>query len=141
MAEPNALRCLAYFRQIASTFFAAPTPAGPSLSRPLLRMLNAITCPRPISPNTFSTGTGTLSRYTAVVELPVMPILCSSAPLLTPGKFREQLGRAAVCNPHLLAVQHVVFSIRGEIGPRSCCQRIRPRQRLGERIGGQHLHF
>src|SRR5208282_2323332 len=31
------------------------------------------------------------------------------------GKHGEQIGRAAVGDPHLLAIQHVVFSIRREI--------------------------
>ena len=52
-------------------------------------MLNAMMCPRPISPSTFSTGTFTLSRYTAVVELPLIPIFCSSAPGETPGHARS----------------------------------------------------
>ena len=89
MGDPNALRSLAYFRQMDNTFFAALNAPGPSLSRPILRMLNAMMWPRPTSPNTFSTGTLTLSKYTAVVELPLIPILRSSAPLVTPGKLRS----------------------------------------------------
>ena len=43
--------------------------------------------------------------------------------LLSPdlGKHREQVGRAPVGDPHLLAIQHVVFSIGSKVG--SCPRR------------------
>ncbi len=42
-------------------------------------------CPRPISCSKFSLGTLQFSRNTGVVELPWIPILCSSLPGLHPG--------------------------------------------------------
>ena len=57
------------------------------------------------------------------------------------GKYREQIGRPAVGDPHLLAVQDVVFSVRREVGAGSCGQSIGACQRFGERIRGQHFDF
>ncbi len=99
-------------------------------------MLNAMMWPRPISPRTFSTGTLTLSKYTAVVELPLSPIFFSSAPGGNAGPrplhqkrreflaahFREdrvEIREAAVGDPHLLTIEHVVRAIGGEVGARS----------------------
>ena len=110
-----------------------PTANGPSFRRPIFRMLNAMMWPRPISPSTFSTGTLTLSKKTAVVELPLMPIFFSSAPGVTPGQaalhqergellaadfgeHREQVRRAAVGDPHLLAVEDVVRAVGAQVG-------------------------
>src|SRR5438309_1725687 len=65
---------------------APPTHIAPSLKRPTLRMLKAITCPLPISPSTFSAGTLQSFRMMGQVDDPRMPILCSSAPMENPGK-------------------------------------------------------
>ena len=71
-----------------------------------------------------------------MVELPLMPIFFSSAPGVDAGKRaldqkrrellaadlgedRVEVGAAAVGDPHLLAVQDVVRSIRAEIGARA----------------------
>ena len=64
---------------------------APSLNRPTFRMLNATTCPRPISPSTFSTGTLASSRITAHVEEPLSPIFRSSGPTLRPGESRSTM--------------------------------------------------
>ena len=99
-----------------------PVHIAPSLKRPKLSMLNAILWPLPISPSRFSAGTGASCRMTGVVDEPCRPILCSSLPLLTPrkralddeggevlavhlGEDDEDVGEAAVGDPHLLAVQ------------------------------------
>ena len=50
------------YSETANTFFAPPIANGPSFSRPIFRILNAMICPRPISPSTFSAGTRTLSK-------------------------------------------------------------------------------
>ena len=47
-------------------------------------MLNATLWPSPIAPSTFSTGTGTSSSISAVVDEPSSPSFRSSAPLTTP---------------------------------------------------------
>ena len=47
-------------------------------------MLKATLCPCPIVPSTFSTGTGTLSSMSGVVDEPSSPSLPSSFPLTTP---------------------------------------------------------
>ena len=58
--------------------------------------------PRPASPSRFSTGTWTLSKKTGVVELPLIPIFFSSAPVDTPGKARSTR-KAENCSPSILA--------------------------------------
>src|SRR2546429_3571460 len=88
---PNALRSLVYFDAVASTCFAPPTHEAPSVKRPAFKMLNATMWPRPISCSTFSFGTLQFSRKIGVVELPWMPILCSSLPALNPGKVRSTM--------------------------------------------------
>ena len=45
-----------------------------------------MTCPLPISPSRFSTGTLQSLRMSGQVDDPRMPILCSSAPTENPGK-------------------------------------------------------
>ena len=56
----------AFLRVVQARRAALPlrrrTANAPSFKRPIFRILNAMMCPRPISPRTFSTGTGTLSR-------------------------------------------------------------------------------
>ena len=85
MDLPNALRSFAYFAAVVSTYFDPPTAEAPSVKRPAFRILNATMCPRPISCSKFSLGTLQFSRNIGVVELPWMPILCSSFPGLNPG--------------------------------------------------------
>ena len=70
----------------ASEVRAPPTQLAPSLKRPTLRMLNAMMCPLPISPSTFSTGTMQSFRISGAVDEPRMPIFFSSAPTEKPGK-------------------------------------------------------
>src|SRR5664279_1258067 len=65
---------------------APPTQLAPSLKRPTFRMLNAMMCPLPISPSTFSTGTLHSFRMSGAVEEPRMPIFFSSLPTAKPGK-------------------------------------------------------
>ena len=50
----------------------------------MFKMLNAIFAPLPASPSRFSTGVFASERMSAVVEEPLMPILCSSAPFVSP---------------------------------------------------------
>ena len=129
---------------------------APSFRRPRFRILNAMMWPRPISPSRFSTGTGTLSKKTGVVELPLMPIFFSSAPLDDAGKGAlhekrrelfaadlredgEEIGLAAVGDPHLLAVEDVVRAVRRKIGAGLRGQRVGSRLRLAQAIGGDHF--
>src|SRR6266700_5775409 len=63
-----------------------PTHIAPSLNRPTFKMLKAITCPLPVSPSRFSTGTLQSLRMMGQVDDPRIPILCSSAPTENPGK-------------------------------------------------------
>src|SRR5438876_377563 len=133
---PNALRSFAYFEELTSTCFDPPTQEAPSVKRPAFKILNATMWPRPISWSRFSLGTLQFSRKIGVVELPWMPILCSSLPGLKPGKvrstikaeffavnFREHnvnIGEAAVGDPHFLAVEDVVraFFVQFRAGQR-----------------------
>ena len=55
------------------------------------------------------------------------------------GEDREQIGRAAVGDPHLLAVEDVVRAVGAEVGAGAGGQRIGAGVRLGEAVGGQHL--
>src|SRR5205823_4670300 len=57
------------------------------------------------------------------------------------GEHREQIGRAAVGDPHLLAIQDVVCAVWRQIGPSAGSQRVGTGMRLGQRIGGQHFHI
>ncbi len=103
-------------------------------------MLKATLCPSPIVPSTFSTGTGTLSSMSAVVDEPSSPSFRSSDPLTTPmrsfdqerreplavhlGEDGEEIGEAAVGDPDLLAVEHVVPAIRRQPRRRARGQRV-----------------
>ncbi len=118
-------------------------------------MLNATLWPSPIVPRTFSTGTGTSSSISAVVDEPSSPSFCSSAPLthahralddeggeLLAVDLREdgeEIGEPAVGDPRLLAVQHVMAAVgrKPRRGPRG--ERVGPRVRLGERVGANEL--
>ena len=92
----------------------------------------------------------------AVVELPLMPIFFSSAPDDTPGRSAlhqkrrellaadfgedgEQIRRAAVGDPHLLAVEHVVRAVGAQIGARLQRHRVRSRMRLAQAVRADHL--
>ncbi len=85
-----------------------------------------------------------------------MPIFFSSAPGGHAGEFalhqkrgellaihfREdgvEIGRAAVGDPHFLAVEDVVLAVRAQIGASARGQRIRSRLRFAERVGGDHF--
>src|ERR1017187_6550439 len=81
---------------------APPTQAAPSLKRPMLRMLNAMWCPLPTSPNRFSTGTWQSARISGQVEDPRMPSLCSSEPIEKPGVLRS-IRKAENFSPSTLA--------------------------------------
>ena len=59
-------------------------------------------CPRPISPSTFSAGTPASRRMTGVVDEPSRPILCSSAPLVTPSNARSTM-KAVNASPSTFA--------------------------------------
>src|SRR5437016_8512018 len=88
--------------EFTSATRAPPTHIAPSLKRPTLRMLEAITCPVPISPSTFSAGTLQSFRMMGQVDDPRMPILCSSAPMENPGKLRS-IRNAVNFSPSTLA--------------------------------------
>ena len=68
--------------------FIPPTQPPPRPVRPLLRMRIATLKPLPSSPRRWSSGTRTLSKKTAAVELALSPILSSWGPVLTPGMSR-----------------------------------------------------
>src|SRR6266700_2458210 len=148
---PNALRSFAYFEEVISTCFEPPTQEAPSVKRPAFRMLNATICPRPISCSRFSFGTLQFSRKIGVVELPWMPILCSSLPGLNPGKVRSTMNavnfckhdvdirEAAVGDPHFLAVQDVVRALFVQFGARQRVLRIRACLRLGKAVRADPL--
>src|ERR1039458_8291824 len=70
----NALRCLAYPIAFSSETRPPPTHMAPSLNRPPFRILKAITCPLPISPSRFSTGTLQSFRMMGQVDEPRIPI-------------------------------------------------------------------
>ena len=57
IAVLNCSLVLAYSTVELRAILAPPNAAAQSFSRPMLRMLNAMICPLPISPSTFSTGT------------------------------------------------------------------------------------
>ena len=97
-------------------------------------------------------GTGTLSKKMGVVELPLMPIFFSSAPFETPGNARstrkavncspsdfredgEEIGLAAVRDPHLLAVEDVVRAVGREVGAGFGGEGIRAGLRFAEAVG------
>ena len=86
------------------------------------------------------------SRIRARVEVPLMPSLCSSAPVLKPGigllddegaelaavhlgEDDEDIGEAGVGDPHLGAVQHPVVAVQhgGGLGAQGVAARCRPR--------------
>ncbi len=85
MGLPKAFRSLAYGAASATTLRQPATQVTPSLSRPMLRMLKAMRCPLPISPSRLPTGIRASSKMSGRVELPRMPILCSSGPVVNPG--------------------------------------------------------
>src|SRR5256885_11943653 len=97
-----ALPIFAYFEEVINTCFDPPTQEAPSVNRPAFRILKATMCPRPISCNKFSLGTMQFSRKIGVVELPWMPILCSSFPGLNPGKVRSTM-KAVNFSPSIFA--------------------------------------
>jgi hypothetical protein len=84
-----------------------------------------------------------------------MPILCSSAPLLTPAKLRstrkavnfssyfcencEQISSSTICDPHLLPVENVVRTVGAKIGTRTRREGVGTRERLGKRVGSQQF--
>ncbi len=86
---PNCLRSRANFTPISRQYFAPPIAPTPSFQRPMLRMLKAILCPWPIVPSTFSIGMVQSSRKSGQVELPRIPSLCSSGPMVSPGAPRS----------------------------------------------------
>src|SRR5215469_2152762 len=57
------------------------------------------------------------------------------------GEDRVEIGRAAIGNPHFLAVEDVVLSIFTEVGASARRQSVGTCKRLGERVRGKHLHF
>ena len=64
-------------------------------------MLKATLCPWPTVPSTFSTGTRTLSKMSAVVDEPSRPSFGSSRPLTTP--MSRSTMKAVNCSPSTLA--------------------------------------
>ena len=128
---------------------------APSFTRPKFRTLNATLCPWPIVPSTFSTGTFTLSSISAVVDDAVEPELDFVAAAhdahaaldeergeLVAVDLREdgeQIGEAAVRDPHLLAVEHVVPAVGRERRRRARRERVRSRLRLGEGVGADQI--
>ena len=154
IARPNCRRSFAYFVALASARRAPEMLRVPSLTRPKFRMLNATLWPSPIVPSTFSTGTFTSSSISAVVDDPSSPSF-SRRPAHHPhraldeergellavdlGEDGEQIGEAAVRDPHLLAVEQIVPAVVAEHGGGLRGERVRPRLRLGERVGADHL--
>jgi len=63
---------------------APPPHIAPSLKRAKFSTLKATLWPLPTSESTFSAGTFTSWKISAVVDEPCRPILCSSLPLFTP---------------------------------------------------------
>ncbi len=85
--EMGCLNCslvLAYSTVPLNERLAPPIAAAHNFKRPMLRILKAILCPLPTSPNKFSTGTLQSWKYNCTVEEPLMPILCSSGPCVNP---------------------------------------------------------
>ncbi len=68
----------------------------------MLRMLNAILWPLPISPSRFSFGITASLRISGRVELPLIPVLRSSGPTLTPG-IPFSMMNAVKCSPSTFA--------------------------------------
>ncbi len=56
-------------------------------------------------------------------------------------KHREQIGCAAVGDPHFLSIEDVVFSIGAQIGARFCGESIRSRVGFGQRVSGDEFCF
>src|SRR5215475_11853551 len=103
---PKALRSRVYFEAVASTCLAPPTQLAPRVKRPEFRMLKATMWPRPISCSRFSLGTLQFSRNTGVVELPWIPILCSSLPGL---QFAQAVGADQFSGGQLRQVLLLLF--------------------------------
>ena len=96
-------------------------------------MLNATLCPSPIVPSTFSTGTAHVvehqHRRRRAVEAELLFVRAAHhahaaldderGELLAVdlGEDGEQVGEAAVGDPRLLAVEHVVTRVGGSIAP------------------------
>ena len=78
-----------------------PAAAAASLNRPTLRTLKAILWPWPISPSRASGPTTTPSNSTGRVDVPWMPILCSSAPSDSPSALRSTRKAAMPSSVHL----------------------------------------
>jgi hypothetical protein len=68
----------------------------------MFRMLKAMRWPLPTSPSRFSAGMRASSKVSGQVELPRMPILCSSAPMVNPGVSRSTM-KALNLSPSTLA--------------------------------------
>ena len=136
---------------------APPTAPTPSFQRPMFRMLKAILWPWPMSPSTLSTGIVQSSRKSGQVELPRMPSLCSSGPIVRPGALRstkkpvnfspstlaKTVNRSA--KPALVmycfdAGELPALAV-GRLAPPCVLarQRVRARARLGQRVGGDQL--
>ena len=99
---PNWWRCLVYGTACFIVILAPPIVLAPSLKRPTFRMLKAMWWPLPISPSTLPAGTFTSSRMMGQVLEPLMPILCSSGPIVTPGDFRSTM-KAVNLSPSIFA--------------------------------------
>ena len=126
---PNCFRDAAYRAASPMASAAPPMHIAPSLNRPKFSTLNATLWPLPISPSRLPAGTRASWRISGVVDEPCSPILCSSLPVLTPGKAAlddeggellavdlreddEDVGESAVRDPHLLAVERVTAIAR-----------------------------
>src|SRR3984957_12529392 len=86
---PKATRSREYFAACSSAFLEPPMQETPRVWRPALSGLNATMWPRPISCRRFSFGMRAFSKNRGTVELPRMPILFSSAPMVNPGVLRS----------------------------------------------------
>ena len=91
MAVLNCSLVMAYSILLLSDIFAPPIAAAQSFKRPIFKILNAMICPLPTSPNKFSTGTLQSWKYNCTVDEPLIPILCSSGPCVNPSMPRSTI--------------------------------------------------
>ncbi len=86
MGLPNCCRSVAYATEAVEVRLQPPNAAAANFILPMLRMLTAILKPFCRSLKRFSTGTLQSLKNTWQVELPLIPILCSSGFTVIPGK-------------------------------------------------------
>ena len=102
MGNLNCSLVIAYCTVVVNALLAPPNVAAPNFNLPIFKILNAITWPLPISPNTFSTGTLQSWKYNCTVLEPLIPILCSSGPCVNPSMPLSTM-KAVNCSPSIFA--------------------------------------